>query len=121
MDLYSGAGHIIKEMEPEITQKVTMVDSSGKHPHSTSTFLTPGSAEKTLYRDADIEYDSEPDHLPYQCGSLVAIVPVDRVLLRDHEILPFEENSQDCIMSSMGMHWVNDLPGTYLPFAPRCN
>ena len=31
MDLYSGAGHIIKEMEPEITQKVTMVDSSGKH------------------------------------------------------------------------------------------
>lgn len=31
MDLYSGAGHIIKEMEPEITQKLTMADASGAH------------------------------------------------------------------------------------------
>lgn len=58
MDLYSGAGHIIKEMEPEITQKLTMVDSSGKHFCLTS-LCTDFVTEKTLYRDAEIEYDSE--------------------------------------------------------------
>ena len=38
-------------------------------------------------------------------------VPVERILLDEHELLPFEENSQDCIISNLALHWVNDLPG----------
>jgi NADH dehydrogenase [ubiquinone] 1 alpha subcomplex assembly factor 5 len=29
----------------------------------------------------------------------------------DEELLPFEENSLEAVVSSLSMHWVNDLPG----------
>eukprot|EP00850_Spirogloea_muscicola_P022731 SM000309S11866 [mRNA] locus=s309:26796:30755:+ [translate_table: standard] len=32
----------------------------------------------------------------------------------DDELLPFEEESFDVIISSLGLHWVNDLPGTMM-------
>lgn len=32
----------------------------------------------------------------------------------DEEALPFDENSQEAILSSMALHWVNDLPGTLI-------
>lgn len=77
-----------------------------------STKLT-ACVEKALYRDADVTYDSRSYGLLYCIAPRLktALVPVERILLSDPETLPFEENSQDCIMSSMGMHWVNDLPG----------
>ncbi|KAJ1553493.1 NADH dehydrogenase [ubiquinone] 1 alpha subcomplex assembly factor 5 [Cladochytrium tenue] len=45
-------------------------------------------------------------------------VPTDRVV-GDEELLPFEENTFDCIMSSLSLHWVNDLPGALIQ-ARRC-
>ncbi|KND03452.1 uncharacterized protein SPPG_00935 [Spizellomyces punctatus DAOM BR117] len=54
-------------------------------------------SEKLLYRDKDIEYE----------------VPTERIA-GDEESLPFEENSVDAIMSSLSMHWVNDIPGTLI-------
>ncbi|KAI8851851.1 S-adenosyl-L-methionine-dependent methyltransferase [Chytridium lagenaria] len=35
-------------------------------------------------------------------------------IVADEEYLPFEENTFDCAVSSMSMHWVNDLPGTLI-------
>lgn len=32
----------------------------------------------------------------------------------DEERLPFEQNSVDAILSSLSLHWVNDLPGTFI-------
>ncbi len=29
----------------------------------------------------------------------------------DEERLPFENGTVDCVVSSMGLHWLNDLPG----------
>jgi NADH dehydrogenase [ubiquinone] 1 alpha subcomplex assembly factor 5 len=29
----------------------------------------------------------------------------------DEELLPFEENSLEAVVSSLSMHWINDLPG----------
>ncbi|TPX77757.1 hypothetical protein CcCBS67573_g01004 [Chytriomyces confervae] len=40
-------------------------------------------------------------------------VPIERVV-GDEELLPFPEDSFDCVMSSMALHWVNDLPGTLI-------
>uniref|UniRef100_A0A7S1U990 Methyltransferase type 11 domain-containing protein n=1 Tax=Phaeomonas parva TaxID=124430 RepID=A0A7S1U990_9STRA len=37
----------------------------------------------------------------------------------DEEFLPFQDNSFDLVLSSMSMHWVNDLPGM-LTQARRC-
>ncbi|MBW0485057.1 hypothetical protein O181_024772 [Austropuccinia psidii MF-1] len=38
-------------------------------------------------------------------------VAIDRVVM-DEESVRFERSSQDCIMSCLSLHWVNDLPGT---------
>lgn len=37
-------------------------------------------------------------------------VPITRIVC-DEEQLPFEDHSQDAIMSCLALHWVNDLPG----------
>ncbi|KAJ3055385.1 hypothetical protein HK097_010661 [Rhizophlyctis rosea] len=35
-------------------------------------------------------------------------------MLGDEEQLPFEENSLDAVISSLSLHWVNDLPGALI-------
>ncbi|GAA5930289.1 hypothetical protein JCM3775_004353 [Rhodotorula graminis] len=81
LDVGSGPGFLAKHLDPEITQKVVMVDG----------------ARQMLYRDEDVETE----------------VPVERVHLDEEELAShFEENSHDCIMSCLSMHWINDLPGT---------
>ncbi|KAF9208347.1 hypothetical protein BGZ49_009039 [Haplosporangium sp. Z 27] len=51
-------------------------------------------SETMLNRDRDIEYEER------------------RVV--DEENLPFPENSLDCVVSSLSMHWINDLPGAMI-------
>ncbi|XP_067020129.1 arginine-hydroxylase NDUFAF5, mitochondrial-like [Acropora muricata] len=34
-------------------------------------------------------------------------------LIADEEFLPFGQNSFDLVVSSLSLHWVNDLPGTF--------
>lgn len=44
--------------------------------------------------------------------SLPAAVPVERIHLDEEELSShFDENSYDCVMSCLSMHWINDLPG----------
>lgn len=40
-------------------------------------------------------------------------MPITRIVC-DEELLPFEEDSHDAIMSCLSLHWVNDLPGTLI-------
>lgn len=35
-------------------------------------------------------------------------------LVVDEEMLPFEENSLDCVVASGSLHWTNDLPGALI-------
>ncbi|GAA6047467.1 hypothetical protein JCM3770_005762 [Rhodotorula araucariae] len=80
LDVGSGPGFLAKHLDPEITQKVVMVDSS----------------REMLYRDEDVETE----------------VPVERIHLDEEELAShFDEDSHDCIMSCLSMHWINDLPG----------
>ncbi|XP_062593382.1 arginine-hydroxylase NDUFAF5, mitochondrial-like, partial [Saccostrea cucullata] len=39
-------------------------------------------------------------------------VPTQKLIV-DEEFLPFKENSLDVIVSSLSLHWVNDLPGCF--------
>ncbi|KAF9907782.1 hypothetical protein BX616_000325 [Lobosporangium transversale] len=54
-------------------------------------------SEVMLSRDEEVEYE----------------VPVERRVV-DEENLPFPENSLECVISSLSMHWINDLPGAMI-------
>lgn len=72
LDIGAGPGYIAKHLDPEITQKLTMTDSSGEHSLPTGCFLSCLAAlrlrvltlstcfaEAMLYRDVDEELESE--------------------------------------------------------------
>ncbi|XP_044952373.1 putative methyltransferase At1g22800, mitochondrial [Hordeum vulgare subsp. vulgare] len=40
--------------------------------------------------------------------------PEMHFIVGDEEYLPIKENSQDLIMSCLGLHWINDLPGAMI-------
>ncbi|XP_054634344.1 arginine-hydroxylase NDUFAF5, mitochondrial isoform X2 [Dunckerocampus dactyliophorus] len=40
------------------------------------------------------------------CGEMTT-----HVLMADEEFLPFKENTFDLVLSSLSLHWINDLPG----------
>ncbi|RDA93203.1 hypothetical protein CP533_3171, partial [Ophiocordyceps camponoti-saundersi (nom. inval.)] len=55
------------------------------------------SSEKLLYRDADLEFNTK--------------LNITRQVLEDDESIPFEAQSFDLVLSSLSLHWINDLPG----------
>ncbi|KAL7624254.1 hypothetical protein AAE478_005814 [Parahypoxylon ruwenzoriense] len=59
--------------------------------------LAVESSEALLYRDADLEFNKH--------------INMTRQVLTDEETLPFEANTFDLVLSSLSMHWINDLPG----------
>lgn len=54
------------------------------------------SSETLLYRDADLPFNKEID--------------IHREVLSTSETLPYEANTFDAVLSSLSMHWINDLP-----------
>ncbi|KAF5183129.1 Arginine-hydroxylase ndufaf5 protein [Thalictrum thalictroides] len=52
------------------------------------------------------------------CQSKEANMPKDNVetsfVVGDEEFLPVEENSLDIVLSCLGLHWTNDLPGAMI-------
>ncbi|KAI1210734.1 S-adenosyl-L-methionine-dependent methyltransferase [Annulohypoxylon truncatum] len=59
--------------------------------------LAVDSSQTLLYRDADQPFNSE--------------INMTRQVLPDEETLPFAPNTFDLVLSSLSMHWINDLPG----------
>lgn len=55
------------------------------------------SSETLLYRDADLPFNSELD--------------MTREVLDDEETLPYSADTFDLVLSSLALHWINDLPG----------
>lgn len=55
------------------------------------------SSEKLLFRDADEPFNDQ--------------MKITRHVIDDEETLPYEPESFDLVMSSLSMHWINDLPG----------
>jgi len=54
------------------------------------------SSRALLYRDADLPFNQE--------------INLTREVLDDEERLPYEANTFDAVLSSLSMHWINDLP-----------
>jgi NADH dehydrogenase [ubiquinone] 1 alpha subcomplex assembly factor 5 len=50
-----------------------------------------------LYRDSDLPFNEH--------------IAITRHILDNEETLPFEPGSFDLVMSSLSLHWINDLPG----------
>lgn len=55
------------------------------------------SSQTLLYRDADLDFNKQ--------------INISRYVLEDEESLPFDPESFDLVMSSLSLHWINDLPG----------
>jgi NADH dehydrogenase [ubiquinone] 1 alpha subcomplex assembly factor 5 len=49
-----------------------------------------------LHRDEDLEFNKE--------------LSLQREVIRDLEYLPYEPNTFDLVLSSLSIHWINDLP-----------
>ncbi|RDW68280.1 putative methyltransferase [Coleophoma crateriformis] len=54
------------------------------------------SSRALLYRDADLPFNKE--------------LNLTREVLEDEETLPYPANTFDAVLSSLSMHWINDLP-----------
>jgi NADH dehydrogenase [ubiquinone] 1 alpha subcomplex assembly factor 5 len=54
------------------------------------------SSETLLFRDADLPFNTEID--------------IERQVLPASELFPYEANTFDAVLSSLSMHWINDLP-----------
>lgn len=63
-----------------------------------SELVAADSSESLLYRDADLDFNKQ--------------INITRQVLEDEETLPYEPGSFDMVLSSLSMHWINDLPGT---------
>lgn len=55
------------------------------------------SSETLLYRDADLPFNKELD--------------IQREVLKSSETIPYDAGTFDAVLSSLSLHWVNDLPG----------
>jgi NADH dehydrogenase [ubiquinone] 1 alpha subcomplex assembly factor 5 len=54
------------------------------------------SSRAMLYRDADLPFNQD--------------INLTRQVLANEETIPFEANTFDAVLSSLSMHWINDLP-----------
>ncbi|TDZ68000.1 Arginine-hydroxylase NDUFAF5 [Colletotrichum trifolii] len=55
------------------------------------------SSHSLLYRDADLPFNND--------------INITRQVVVDEEHVPFEPESFDLVLSSLSLHWINDLPG----------
>ncbi|KAI9158406.1 methyltransferase [Paramyrothecium foliicola] len=73
-----------KETSPPLANRITEL-------------VAADSSESLLYRDIDHDFNKQ--------------LNITRQVLDDEETLPYEPNSFDLVMSSLSLHWINDLPG----------
>ena len=73
-------------------------DAPDKGPRSEriGTLIAAESSEALLYRDANLPFNSKIDLV--------------RDVLPTSELLPYQTNTFDAVLSSLSLHWINDLP-----------
>ncbi|KAK0652095.1 S-adenosyl-L-methionine-dependent methyltransferase [Cercophora newfieldiana] len=97
LDLGANSCNIARALTQEIVDPDPSVPVMPPLSSKVGELVAVGSSEGLLYRDADLEFNNE--------------IQLTRQVLREDETLPFEPESFDMVLSSMSMHWINDLPG----------
>lgn len=69
---------------------------SGPRSKRVGTLTCAESSETLLFRDADLPFNTEMD--------------IVRDSLPTSALLPYEANTFDAVLSSLSLHWINDLP-----------
>ena len=73
-------------------------------------------SERTLHRDPDSEFEGSLCPSSSLCHLIFCPVEVERVVWDEERLLDLvERNSQEAIVSCLALHWVNDLPGSFVP------
>jgi NADH dehydrogenase [ubiquinone] 1 alpha subcomplex assembly factor 5 len=91
LDLGSGSGHISKFLTPDLAERLIQVEMSRK--------LLTGAGEITSSAG-----------LAQRDNRTTAEVPTETVIM-DEEHLKLKPDSVDAVLSSLSLHWVNDLSG----------
>ena len=81
--------HYLTQPHPETEESVSS---------RISKLVCVDSSEGLLYRDSELPFNS--------------FIDITRVVFDEEGILPFEENAFDAVLSSLSLHWINDLPLT---------
>jgi len=84
--------------QPPDVSGYDVVPPSAKEPIASRIgHLTSADSSSTLlHRDADLPFNKE--------------LSMTREVLGDEETLPYDSNTFDAVLSSLSMHWINDLP-----------
>ncbi|RYP15396.1 hypothetical protein DL765_005732 [Monosporascus sp. GIB2] len=71
------------------------------------------SSRTLLYRDADLPLWSPPPSFSSSSegGQEAGALDLVREVLSDEETLPYGADTFDLVLSSLSLHWINDLPG----------
>jgi len=97
LDLGANSCNIARALTRENPDPDPSVPTSPPLSNKISELVAAESSEALLYRDADLPFNDE--------------LKLTRHVLGDEETLPFDAASFDMVLSSMSMHWINDLPG----------
>lgn len=73
-----------KPVSPPLSERITEL-------------VAADSSHAQLYRDSDLPFNDQ--------------LSITRQVLPDEESLPFPPESFDLVLSSLSLHWINDLPG----------
>ncbi len=89
--------------------------------HVETDWLPRRLTEKALWRDPDDEFDGGRRGVAltttwsHAATPFPTVVPQRTVADEERLLDTIGEDSQDCIVSNLGLHWVNDLPGERAP------
>ncbi|KAK4188791.1 S-adenosyl-L-methionine-dependent methyltransferase [Podospora australis] len=99
LDLGANSCNIARALVRENPDPTSEVPLSAPLSEKIGELVAADSSQAMLYRDADLPFEG--------AGKL----NLTRHVLTNEELLPFESNSFDMVLSSMSMHWINDIPG----------
>jgi NADH dehydrogenase [ubiquinone] 1 alpha subcomplex assembly factor 5 len=101
LDVGANSGNLAKALtqtRPEVDPAVTSANNKTEAVSTKIGHLTAAeSSPTTLYRDTELPFNED--------------IRITRHVLDDEETLPFDSNSFGMVLSSLSLHWINDLPG----------
>jgi NADH dehydrogenase [ubiquinone] 1 alpha subcomplex assembly factor 5 len=97
LDLGANSCNIARALTRENPDPDPATPTSPPLANKITSLIAAESSSTLLHRDASLPFNQQLD--------------LTRQVLTDDETLPFEPASFDMVLSSLSLHWINDLPG----------